>query len=63
MLLLVLVYHVDNRLLMSSRSSHHVDTWKDSALAGLWSWFVEAGEDGEGEGVGREDENKANLDE
>jgi len=32
-------------------------------LAGLWSWFVEAGEDGEGEGVGREDENKANLDE
>ena len=32
-------------------------------LVGLGSWFVEAGEDGEGEGVVREDENKANLDE
>jgi len=62
LLVRLLLSHVDDRLLRSSRPSNHLDTWEDWALLGLGCWFVEAGEDGEGEGGGGEDKKKTNLD-
>jgi len=42
--------------------SNHLNPREDCSLVDLGCWFVEAGEDGESKGGGREEKNKADLD-